>query len=96
MALSRGVHPDPWHSLECDQKSCRHTLSFYAKWKTGVYMERPGGEYSASHCRTQQIDQDLQECITRDAVGVGCLHCWHVPNVWPKREQVCFDIICRT
>lgn len=36
-------------------------------------MERPGGECNASDCRTQQIDQDLQECVTRDAVGVGWL-----------------------
>lgn len=88
MALSRGVHPDRWHKSLVWPKFMPPHYFIRCKMVTRVNMEHPGGECNASNYRTQQIDQDLQECVTRDAVGVGWLHCWHLPSVGQK-ENMC-------
>ena len=54
-------------------------------------MERPGGECNASDCRTQQIDQDLKECVTRACGGGWLASLLASSERWPKREQVCFE-----
>lgn len=88
MALSRGVHPPIRGIAFSVTKSHAATpFSFHAKWKRELTWNVQAVSTTLVIIEHNKSTKIYKNATTSDAVGVGWLHCWHLPNVGQKEDR---------